>query len=149
MLTKEIYTALVKNVKSVDYVVVNRIERPQDLEQTFKQVLQDRMEHCETELRTHISESVSTCSGLVIGWKTGHFAYPVYEHMSKQVNISYKKWDIATWQQIVRHLFLNKGRYGEIEDYLFRYATEALLCLKWNEHVDELLTLINYTLNRK
>lgn len=129
MLTKENYTELVKTVKSVMSVTTKETSKPCDLEQSFKQVLLDRIEHCETELRNHISEAVSTNSGLIICWETGHFSYPVYEHMSDQITESYKSWDKATWQQVIRHLFLNKGKYGVIEDYLFNYATERILVL--------------------
>lgn len=134
MLTKETYTELIKGVETSEYTTTNEVVKPHDLKQAFKQVLRDRMEHCESELRKHISEAVSTNSRLIICWKTGHFSHPVYEHMRDQITESYESWDRATWQQVIRHLFLNKGKYGVIEDYLFNYATEMILILSDNEY---------------
>lgn len=94
-----------------------------ELEEKFKEIIKNRIEHCENELYSHLDEAVLI--GPIVYWDGGHFSKPVYDNLQRAYKQPMSSWDRMTWQQIIRQLY--SMNHTEESRRLFFAATEILL----------------------
>lgn len=95
-----------------------------EAEKMFKQVINQRLDHCLQQLKDHAKDAVYVDGNDVIVWNGGHFYIPVYEALLEAQEQGINEWSPLIWQQIIRQMAIE----GDYEPIYFNLATEFLLC---------------------
>lgn len=88
----------------------------------FTTLLNNRINHCYKELKSHADEAKITNNQIVV-WKDGHFSYPVFEELLAAKELRMEEWPILIWQQIIRQMAIEQSTDTD----LYYVATEWLL----------------------
>lgn len=89
----------------------------------FRRMIQNRINHCETQLNIHLHEAKSL--GQIIIWEGGHFAIPVWEQLTETQNQYIQDWSALVWEQIIRQMGREQEHFDAI---LWDIASEMCLC---------------------
>lgn len=100
----------------------------EEVETVFRQVIEQRLQHCLKQLKEHDKEAVCLDGRGVVVWKGGHFSIPVYEALLKAQEQEMRDWSTLIWQQIVRQMAIQGYSY----EY-FYIATEFLATSRLRE----------------
>ena len=121
-MTREDYSKLAEKLESVSYW---QGEAPtvKDYDDKFRELIKNRLEHCENSLKDNLNHAYSTNSGLMIIWKGGHFSYPVYEALVQSLTIPTEEWSALIWEQIIRQMADEKCT----DTQMYYIASEYLL----------------------
>lgn len=93
-------------------------------EDFFREMLENRINHCESELKAHINEA-NNCYNIEIVWKGGHFSVPVWDALIRARSERITFWEGIVWEQIIRQM----GREGKLfNSRLWDIASEGCLC---------------------
>lgn len=95
------------------------------LEEDFRVLIKNRMEHCQEMFLLNIDDAHSTSSGQIAFSDNWHFSLPVYQALEDALSQPMDQWSKLVWQQIIREQFLHNSRNIDA----FMYATEKLLVL--------------------
>lgn len=92
-------------------------------EYEFKQVISNRITHCDKQLRKNIN-NIAYRNECFIHFNNGeHYSIPVIRELEDALTQSILQWTSLVWQQIVRQLWEENNRNKN----LFYIATEMLL----------------------
>ena len=89
----------------------------------FTTLLNNRINHCYEELKSHADEAKVNNNQTIVFWKDGHFSLPVFEELLAAKELKMKEWSIIIWQQIVRQMAIEQSTDTD----LYYVATEWLL----------------------
>lgn len=91
----------------------------------FREMIQHRLDHCESELEKHLEEAGALDEfRQIIVWKGGHFSVPVWKALKESENLPIKEWNSLIWEQIIRQM----GRENKhFEPILWDIASEGCL----------------------
>lgn len=123
-MTKEEYSNLAKNLEVVNHWIPKDRITIKDFEYEFRQLIENRIYHCEKQLKANLHRAKSSCGGLVVVWSGGHFSYPVYEALVNSRNVAIEKWNALVWEQIIRQMA--REHYDDI--VMYDIASEGCLC---------------------
>lgn len=91
----------------------------------FRKIIENRIKHCEENLKKNLHHAKSTMSGRIIFWNEGHFSVPVYVALVASRDIRIYDWNALIWEQIIRQM----ARENEhIDPVLYDIASEGCLC---------------------
>lgn len=94
-------------------------------ESEFKQVISDRIAHCDKQLRKNIN-NIAYRNECIIHFNNGeHYSIPVIRALEDALTQNIGQWTSLVWQQIVRQLWEDNNRNKN----LFYIATEVLLII--------------------
>lgn len=96
--------------------VVSTIEA----EQVYRNVIENRLNHCLSNLKAHAKDAVYVGSAVV--WNGGHFTIPVYNSLLEAQEQEMRDWGAIVWQQIIRQMAIE--RFNPV---YFNIATEYLV----------------------
>ena len=96
--------------------VVSTIEA----EQVYRNVIENRLNHCLSNLKAHVKDAVYVGSAVV--WNGGHFSIPVYNSLLEAQEQEMRDWGAIVWQQIVRQMAIER-----VNPVYFNIATEYLM----------------------
>lgn len=89
----------------------------------FTTLLNNRINHCYEELKSHTDEARVINNQTMIVWKDGHFSLPVFEELLAAKELKMKEWSVIIWQQIIRQMAIEQSTDTD----LYYVATEWLL----------------------
>lgn len=93
----------------------------------FTTLLNNRINHCYEELKSHANEARVINNQTMVVWKDGHFSLPVFEELLAAKELKMKEWSVLIWQQIIRQMAIEQSTDTD----LYYVATEWLL---WKAH---------------
>lgn len=92
-------------------------------ESEFKQVISNRIAHCDKQLRKNIN-NIDSRNEYIIHFNNGeHYSIPVIRALEDALIQNIRQWSSLVWQQIIRQLWEENNRNKN----LFYIATEMLL----------------------
>ena len=121
---KEEVLKLIETLPSVE--IFNRYEAKRsekEYQVLFTTLLNNRINHCYEELKSHADEAKVNNNQTIVVWKDGHFSLPVFEELLAAKELKMKEWSIIIWQQIVRQMAIEQSTDAD----LYYVATEWLL----------------------
>ena len=121
---KEEVLKLIETLPSVE--TFNRYEAKRsekEYQVLFTTLLNNRINHCYEELKSHADEAKVINNQTIVVWKDGHFSLPVFEELLAAKELKMKEWSVIIWQQIVRQMAIEQS----IDADLYYVATEWLL----------------------
>ena len=121
---KEEVLKLIETLPSVE--TFNRYEAKRsekEYQVLFTTLLNNRINHCYEELKSHADEAKVINNQTIVVWKNGHFSLPVFEELLAAKELKMKEWSVIIWQQIVRQMAIEQS----IDADLYYVATEWLL----------------------
>ena len=89
----------------------------------FTTLLNNRINHCYEELKSHADEAKANNNQTIVFWKDGHFSLPVFEELLAAKELKMEEWSIIIWQQIIRQMAIEQSTDAD----LYYVATEWLL----------------------
>ena len=89
----------------------------------FTTLLNNRINHCYEELKSHADEAKVNNNQTIVFWKDGHFSLPVFEELLAAKELKMEEWSIIIWQQIIRQMAIEQSTDTD----LYYVATEWLL----------------------
>lgn len=89
----------------------------------FTTLLNNRINHCYEELKSHADEAKVNNNQTIVFWKDGHFSLPVFEELLAAKELKMKEWSVIIWQQIIRQMAIEQSTDTD----LYYVATEWLL----------------------
>ena len=89
----------------------------------FTTLLNNRINHCYEELKSHADEAKVNNNQTIVFWKDGHFSLPVFEELLAAKELKMEEWSIIIWQQIIRQMAIEQSTDAD----LYYVATEWLL----------------------
>ena len=89
----------------------------------FTTLLNNRINHCYEELKSHADEAKVNNNQTIVFWKNGHFSLPVFEELLAAQELKMKEWSVIIWQQIIRQMAIEQSTDAD----LYYVATEWLL----------------------
>lgn len=89
----------------------------------FTTLLNNRINHCYEELKSHADEARVINNQTMVVWKDGHFSLPVFEELLAAKELKMKEWSVIIWQQIIRQMAIEQSTDTD----LYYIATEWLL----------------------
>ena len=120
---------IIKTLPVVDSAKSDEISvSEKEAETVFRQIIEQRLQHCLTQLKEHVKEASYLDGHGVVVWKGGHFFMPVYEALLKAQEQEMRDWSTLIWQQIVRQMAIQGYSY----EY-FYIATEFLVTSRLRE----------------
>ena len=108
------------NTKAFNRYEAKRSEK--EYQVLFTTLLNNRINHCYKELKSHADEAKITDNKVVV-WKDGHFSLPVFEELLAAKELRMEKWSVLIWQQIIRQMAIEQSTDVD----LYYVATERLL----------------------
>ena len=121
---KEEVLKLIETLPSVE--IFNRYEAKRsekEYQVLFTTLLNNRINHCYEELKSHADEAKVNNNQTIIIWKDGHFSLPVFEELLAAKELKMKEWSVIIWQQIIRQMAIEQSTDVD----LYYVATEWLL----------------------
>ena len=121
---KEEVLKLIETLPSVE--TFNRYEAKRsekEYQVLFTTLLNNRINHCYEELKSHADEAKVNNNQTIVFWKDGHFSLPVFEELLAAKELKMKEWSIIIWHQIVRQMAIEQSTDAD----LYYVATEWLL----------------------
>lgn len=121
---KEEVLKLIETLPSVE--TFNRCEAKRsekEYQVLFTTLLNNRINHCYEELKSHADEAKVINNNQTIVWKDGHFSLPVFEVLLAAKGLKMKEWSVIIWQQIIRQMAIEHSTDTD----LYYVATEWLL----------------------
>lgn len=89
----------------------------------FTTLLNNRINHCYEELKSHADEARVINNQTMVVWKDGHFSLPVFEELLAAKELKMERWSALIWQQIIRQMAIEQSTDTD----LYYVATERLL----------------------
>ena len=122
-MTKEVLK-LIATLPSVKTFYIYEAKRSEkEYQVLFTTLLNNRINHCYEELKSHADEAKVNNNQTIVAWKDGHFSLPVFEELLAAKELKMKEWSIIIWQQIVRQMAIEQSTDVD----LYYVATEWLL----------------------
>ena len=121
---KEEVLKLIETLPSVE--TFNRYEAKRsekEYQVLFTTLLNNRINHCYEELKSHADEAKVINNQTIVVWKNGHFSLPVFEELLAAKELKMKEWSVIIWQQIIRQMAIEQSTDVD----LYYIATEWLL----------------------
>ena len=121
---KEEVLKLIETLPSVE--IFNRYEAKRsekEYQVLFTTLLNNRINHCYEELKSHADEAKVNNNQTIVVWKDGHFSLPVFEELLAAKELKMKEWSVIIWQQIIRQMAIEQSTDVD----LYYVATEWLL----------------------
>lgn len=121
-MTREEYSKIAKKLESVDFC---KSEDPtmNDYDDKFRELIKNRINHCENNLKNNLHHARSTGRGQIIVWPGGHFSYPTYEALVQSLEMCIEEWSPLIWEQIIRRMADEKCT----DTQMYYIASECLL----------------------
>ena len=113
--------ATLPSVKTFHIYEAKRSEK--EYQVLFTTLLNNRINHCYEELKSHADEAKVNNNQTIVVWKDGHFSLPVFEELLAAKELKMKEWSVIIWQQIVRQMAIEQSTDVD----LYYVATEWLL----------------------
>ena len=121
---KEEILKLIETLPSVESFYTHEAKRSEkEYQVLFTTLLNNRINHCYEELKSHVDEAKVNNNQTIIIWKDGHFSLPVFEELLAAKELKMKEWSIIIWQQIIRQMAIEQSTDVD----LYYVATEWLL----------------------
>ena len=121
---KEEVLKLIETLPSVKTFYIYEAKRSEkEYQVLFTTLLNNRINHCYEELKSHADEAEVNNNQTIVAWKDGHFSLPVFEELLAAKELKMKEWSIIIWQQIVRQMAIEQSTDVD----LYYVATEWLL----------------------
>ena len=115
---------LIETLPSVETLYIHEAKRSEKEHQVlFTTLLNNRINHCYEELKSHADEAKVINNQTIIIWKDGHFSLPVFEELLAAKELKMKEWSVIVWQQIIRQMAIEQSTDTD----LYYVATEWLL----------------------
>ena len=113
-------------VSKLEYVHYLDIKTPDILthESFFRKMIENRIKHCEENLKENLHHAVKAMHGQMILWENGHFSLPVYNALIESRKLHVYDWSALIWEQIIRQM----AREKNIDPLMFDIASEGCLC---------------------
>ena len=121
---KEEVLKLIETLPSVE--TFNRYEAKRsekEYQVLFTTLLNNRINHCYEELKSHADEAKVNNNQTIVVWKDGHFSLPVFEELLAAKELKMKEWSVIIWQQIIRQMAIEQSTDVD----LYYVATKWLL----------------------
>ena len=121
---KEEVLKLIETLPSVE--TFNRYEAKRsekEYQVLFTTLLNNRINHCYEELKSHADEAKVINNQTIVVWKDGHFSLPVFEELLVAKELKMKEWSVIIWQQIIRQMAIEQSTDVD----LYYVATKWLL----------------------
>ena len=121
---KEEVLKLIETLPSVE--TFNRYEAKRsekEYQVLFTTLLNNRINHCYEELKSHADEAKVNNNQTIVFWKDGHFSLPVFEELLAAKELKMKEWSVIIWQQIIRQMAIEQSTDVD----LYYVATKWLL----------------------
>ena len=121
---KEEVLKLIETLPSVE--IFNRYEAKRsekEYQVLFTTLLNNRINHCYEELKSHADEAKVNNNQTIVVWKDGHFSLPVFEELLAAKELKMKEWSVIIWQQIIRQMAIEQSTDVD----LYYVATKWLL----------------------
>ena len=109
------------SVETFNHYEAKRSEK--EYQVLFTTLLNNRINHCYEELKSHADEAKVINNQTVVVWKDGHFSLPVFEELLAAKELKMKEWPVIIWQQIIRQMAIEQSTDVD----LYYVATEWLL----------------------
>ena len=121
---KEEVLKLIETLPSVKTFYIYEAKRSEkEYQVLFTTLLNNRINHCYEELKSHADEAEVNNNQTIVAWKDGHFSLPVFEELLAAKELKMKEWSVIIWQQIVRQMAIEQSTDVD----LYYVATEWLL----------------------
>ena len=121
---KEEVLKLIETLPSVETFNCYEAKRSEkEYQVLFTTLLNNRINHCYEELKSHADEAKVNNNQTIVFWKDGHFSLPVFEELLAAKELKMKEWSVIIWQQIIRQMAIEQSTDVD----LYYVATEWLL----------------------
>ena len=115
---------LIETLPSIETFHIYEAKRSEkEYQVLFTTLLNNRINHCYEELKSHADEARGIDNQTIIIWKGGHFSLPVFEELLVAKELKMKEWSVIIWQQIIRQMAIEQSTDVD----LYYIATEWLL----------------------
>ena len=115
---------LIETLPSVKTFYIYEAKRSEkEYQVLFTTLLNNRINHCYEELKSHADEAKVNNNQTIVVWKDGHFSLPVFEELLAAKELKMKEWSVIIWQQIIRQMAIEQSTDAD----LYYVATEWLL----------------------
>ena len=121
---KEEVLKLIATLPSVEPFHIYEAKRSEkEYQVLFTTLLNNRINHCYEELKSHADEAKVNNNQTIVFWKDGHFSLPVFEELLAAKELKMKEWSVIIWQQIIRQMAIEQSTDVD----LYYVATKWLL----------------------
>ena len=115
---------LIETLPSVETFHIYEAKRSEkEYQVLFTTLLNNRINHCYEELKSHANEAKVNNNQTIVVWKDGHFSLPVFEELLAAKELKMNEWPVIIWQQIIRQMAIEQSTDTD----LYYVATEWLL----------------------
>ena len=115
---------LIETLPSVETFRIYEAKRSEkEYQVLFTTLLNNRINHCYEELKSHANEAKVNNNQTIVVWKDGHFSLPVFEELLAAKELKMNEWPVIIWQQIIRQMAIEQSTDTD----LYYVATEWLL----------------------
>ena len=115
---------LIETLPSIEPFHIYEAKRSEkEYQVLFTTLLNNRINHCYEELKSHADEAKVNNNQTIVVWKDGHFSLPVFEELLAAKELKMKEWSVIIWQQIIRQMAIEQSTDVD----LYYVATEWLL----------------------